>query len=86
MNKISPLKIFISFRRLFSSLKHYDSLEKGIKDISQTYNNDKINRPKISLLCNYYCDLGRTPEEENYMINELEALRNNLKKELISNY
>ena len=59
---------------------YYDSLEKGIKDISQMYNNNKRNRPKVSLLCNYYCNLERTPEEENYMINEIQSLSENLKK------
>lgn len=59
---------------------YYDSLQKGIKDISQIYNNNKRNRPKVSLLCNYYCNLDRTPEEENYMNNEIQKLSDNLKK------
>jgi hypothetical protein len=64
---------------------YYDSLHKGIKDISQIYNNNKRNRPKVSLLCNYYCNLDRTPEEEIYMNNEIERLGENLKKKLIKN-
>ena len=32
---------------------YYDSLQKGIKDISQIYNDNKLNRPKVSLLCHY---------------------------------
>ncbi len=64
---------------------YYDSLQKGMKDISQIYNNNKRNRPKVSLLCNYYCNLDRTPEEEMYMNNEIERLSNNLKKLLIKN-
>ena len=59
---------------------YYDSLQKGIKDISQIYNNNKRNRPKISLLCNYYCNLDRSSEEEIYMNDEIERLSKNLKK------
>ena len=64
---------------------YYDSLQKGIKEISQIYNNNKRNRPKVSLLCNYYCNLDRTPEEEIYMNNEIERLGYNLKKILMKN-
>ena len=64
---------------------YYDSLEKGIKDISRIYNNNKRNRPKVSLLCNYYCNLDRTPEEENYIIHEIQTLSDNLKKMMGTN-
>jgi hypothetical protein len=59
---------------------YYKSLQKGIKDISQIYNNNKRNRPKVSLLCNYYCNLDRTPEDEIYMNDEIQILSDNLKK------
>ena len=59
---------------------YYKSLQKGIKDISQIYNNNKRNRPKVSLLCNYYCNLDRTPEDEIYMNDEIQRLSDNLKK------
>lgn len=60
-------------------------MQKGIKDISLIYNNNKRNRPKVSLLCNYYCNLDRTAEEESYMNNEIQRLGNNLKKILLKN-
>lgn len=59
---------------------YYKSLQKGIKDISQIYNSNKRNRPKVSLLCNYYCNLDRTPEDEIYMNDEIQRLSDNLKK------
>lgn len=64
---------------------YYDSLKKGIKDISNIYNNNKSNRPKISLLCNYYCNLERTSDDESYITNEIQRLSDNLKKILIKN-
>lgn len=60
-------------------------MQKGIKDISLIYNNNKRNRPKVSLLCNYYCNLDRNAEEESYMNNEIQRLGNNLKKILLKN-
>ena len=62
---------------------YHKSLQKGIKDISFIYNNNKRNRPKVSLFCNYYCNLDRTVDEENYMNNEIQRLGDNLKKILI---
>ena len=59
---------------------YYESLQKGIKDISNIFNNNKRNRPKVSLLCNYYCNLDRTPEEEMYMNIEIQRLSESLKK------
>lgn len=59
---------------------YYESLQKGIKDISNIYNSNKKNRPKVSLICNYYCNLDRTPEEEMYMNIEIQRLSENLKK------
>ena len=59
---------------------YYDSLQKGIKDISQIYNDNKYNRPKISLLCRYYCKLDNNQEEDEYMNNEIQKLGDNLKK------
>ena len=58
---------------------YYDSLQKGIKDISQLYNENKINRPKISLLCHYYCNLDKNQEDEEYIQNEIQKLGNNLR-------
>jgi len=59
---------------------YYESLQKGIKDISQLYNENKINKPKISLLCHYYCNIDRNEENKEYMNNELQKLGENLKK------
>ena len=64
---------------------YYDSLKKGIKDISNIYNKNKNSRPKVSLLCNYYCNLERTPDDENYINNEMQRLSDNLKKILLTN-
>jgi len=59
---------------------YYDSLQKGIKDISQIYNDNKYNRPKISLLCRYYCNLDKNQEDDEYMNDEIQKLGDNLKK------
>ena len=59
---------------------YYDSLQKGIKDISQIYNDNKLNRPKVSLLCHYYCNLDKNQDDEEYMSNEIQKLGDNLKK------
>ena len=59
---------------------YYESLQKGIKDISQLYNENKINKPKISLLCHYYCNIDRNEEDKEYMNNEIQKLGENLKK------
>ena len=64
---------------------YYDSLKKGIKDISNIYNKNKNSRPKASLLCNYYCNLERTPDDENYINNEMQRLSDNLRKILLTN-
>ena len=57
-----------------------ESLHKGIKDISQIYNDNKYNRPKISLLCRYYCNLDKNQEDDEYMNDEIQKLGDNLKK------
>ena len=59
---------------------YYESLQKGIKDISQLYNENKINKPKISLLCHYYCNIDGNEEDKEYMNNEIQKLGENLKK------
>ena len=59
---------------------YYDSLQKGIKDISQIYNENKINRPKISLLCSYYCNINITQDDEDFVNNEIQKLGDSLKK------
>ena len=59
---------------------YYESLQKGIKDISQLYNENKINKPKISLLCHYYCKIDKSEEDKEYMKNEIQKLEDNLKK------
>ena len=64
---------------------YYDSLKRGIKDISNIYNKNKTNRPKVSLICNYYCNLERTPDEESYINNEIQRLSENLKNILLKN-
>ena len=64
---------------------YYESLKKGIKDISKVYNDCKLIRPKVSLLCNYYFNLERKAEDEEYINKEIEQLSNNLKKILETN-
>ena len=59
---------------------YYESLQKGIKDISKLYNENKINKPKISLLCHYYCNIDRNEEDKEYMSNEIQKLGESLKK------
>ena len=59
---------------------YYESLQKGIKDISQLYNENKINKPKISFLCHYYCNIDKSEEDKEYMKNEIQKLGDNLKK------
>ena len=58
---------------------YFESLQKGIKDISNLYNDYKLSRPKISLLCHYYCNLEKNEEDEEYMNNEIQKLGDNLK-------
>lgn len=58
---------------------YFESLQKGIKDISNLYNDYKFSRPKISLLCHYYCNLEKNEEDEEYMNNEIQKLGDNLK-------
>ena len=59
---------------------YIESLQKGFKNISQIYNNNKLNRPRVSLLCNYYCNLDKTEEEEKYLNEEIKKFGDNLKK------
>ena len=59
---------------------YYDSLQKGLKDISELYNYNKYSRPKISLLCHYYCNLDINKDDEEYINNEIQKLGDNLKK------
>ena len=58
---------------------YFESLQKGIKDISNLYNDYKLSRPKISLLCHYYCNLDKNQDDEEYMNNEIQKLGDNLK-------
>ena len=65
---------------------YYDSLQKGINDISQIYNENKINRPKISLLCSYYCNINITQDDEDFVNNEIQKLGDSLKKIMNTDY
>lgn len=57
-----------------------DSLKKGLTDITNLYNSQKNNRPKCSLLCNYYCNLERTSEDDAYLALQIQRLSEKLAK------
>ena len=57
-----------------------ESIQKGLKDISELYNKNKDNRPKASLLSIYYCNLDRTPEEEMFLNLQIKRLSEQIEK------
>ena len=57
-----------------------ESIQKGLKDISDLYNKNKDNRPKASLLSIYYCNLDRTPEEEIFLNLQIKRLSEQIEK------
>lgn len=57
-----------------------ESLKKGINDITSLYNSQKNYRPKLSLLCSYYCNMEKTSEEESYLASEIQRLGEKVEK------
>lgn len=60
----------------------YESIKKGINDISYFYNHNKNN--EILPSCYYFCDVKIDDEEKYYLTNKIQQFINNYKK-LIKN-
>ena len=56
----------------------YDSMKKGVKDISDLLNNNK--NYAVSLSCYYYCDINMDEEDESYLKSKIQQYVNNYKK------
>ena len=56
----------------------YESIKKGINDISYFYNHNKNN--EILLSCYYFCDVKIDDEAKYYLTNKIQQFINNYKK------
>lgn len=59
---------------------YFESLKKGLTDITNLYNSQKDYRPKASLLCNYYCNIEKTTEDEAYLTLQIQRLAEKISK------
>lgn len=58
--------------------KFYDSIKKGIKDISDCLNYNKNNN--MSLACYYFCDININKEDESFLAVKIQKLIDNNKE------